>query len=409
MPAKAKPNAAKSKPGAKKRAVRSLIGNKAADAMTEADLFAFWSARLTRIAPPIRTSFGNHTVVNSVCRFTVTTSATLSTYIYIPWVPSPLAALQFTGTDNVYVTQHIYGPLATASPNSIRPLRMSFTVSNLTQLVNTAGDIRVFSMDNALQGTWTLGATVGVTVLKAVAADTEWASIIDGSPDTADLSIASLTNEREFVSVPANYPLYNDYYDFVPMANQVTASLMRSDDFFTLCSNDVQSGVGSTYPGATNIVTGYFPNRGLGSNPCLRNFVVRVPATPSGVQTLRFEVHRQDGCRYPVNTLGHTFAFPPTKTNAAGEDAFMSLAKLVSQSPAKSLPVDTPGLSTSASTQMHNAVSGAGSALKRFGEGISAGWHAEVEKFQTLASLANSASNFFGPARSYRGVPMRLK
>lgn len=82
-----------------------------------------------------------------------------------------MAALQFTGTDNVYVTQHIYGPLATASPNSIRPLRMSFTVSNLTQLVNTAGDVRVFSMDNALQGTWTLGATVGVTVLKAVAAD----------------------------------------------------------------------------------------------------------------------------------------------------------------------------------------------------------------------------------------------
>jgi hypothetical protein len=26
-------------------------------------------------------------------------------------------------------------------------LRMSFTVSNLTQVVNTAGDIRVFSMD----------------------------------------------------------------------------------------------------------------------------------------------------------------------------------------------------------------------------------------------------------------------
>jgi len=320
--------------GAKRRAVRALIGRKQSEAMSPAELFSFWSAANNRIAPPLRTSFGNFTTLNSVCRFTVTTSTTLDWYVWVPWTPGPVAALATDSGSNPNVLQHLYGTLTSSSPLCIRPLRMSVSVECITQQVNVAGSMRTYAYDNAIVSSWQLDATGSNPVKWPSGNAPAFLSLISSAPDTEEVTLASLTTEREFVSAPSSYPGYNSYYDFEQFTGTTTGVAMRSDDAQLLLQG--QSDELITVP--STFVTGKSGAGSLGGVPPMRGFIFLVPATASGVQTLRFAVHRQDGARYPVNTLGATFAQVPKKMPAQNEDVFLRLAEQVARAPSASVP-----------------------------------------------------------------------
>jgi len=59
---------------------------------------------------------------------------------------------------------------------------------------------------------------------------------------------------------------------------------------------------------------------------------------PSGLsQSLRFSIHRQDGARYAVNTLGHTFARSPAKMTADAEDVILNMTRQIANNPSMAI------------------------------------------------------------------------
>jgi len=308
------------------------MGNKSAASLGDAELFAFWSASVMKVPPPLRTSFGNFTTVNSVERFTLNSSTTKTNYVWIPWTPSPLAALFSTGAAADTPGQRMYNTMAASPPQCLRPLRMSFSVENLTQVVNTMGSIRVLSYDNALASSWTLNALSTLAPASVAGLDAYLGTLVDGAPETEEYTIAALTQEHEFVSCPSSYPAYNSYYDFLSFSNVVDGTGIYSGDFNKLVLNDDSA----VFPGAATIITGNYKEGSLGGLPPMRGFVIEIPLTTIS-QSLRFSVHRQDGVRYPANSLGHSFAISPPKMPAPKEDWFLDAAKQVAQGPSRSV------------------------------------------------------------------------
>jgi len=143
--------------------------------------------------------------------------------------------------------------------------------------------------------------------------------------------VATMTDEHTFVSAPASYPAYNSYFDFISFANTQDGSQLQSFDAWSLMEDYKTY---DSYPPSTTITTGLSSPGKLGSTPPMRGFLIEVtpPATTS--QTLRICTHRQDGARFPVNTLGHSFASCPAKMSAPAEDALLAMTRHVSTRPA---------------------------------------------------------------------------
>jgi len=331
--ASAKPRKATAKKGAKRRAVASLVGKKKAASMTDAELFAFWDPHLSPDPPPLRTSFGNYTCINSVSRFTLTTRTSESQWVWIPWTPSALAALYGSGAASSTMGYATLGALGSSSgvPQSIRPLRLSAKVENITQLVNEAGSVRTLSVDNPIYSSWLCGATVSTNCQCLVGLDSLLSPLVDGSPLTVENPATALCKQHTFVSVPAAYPAYNTYYDFISLTSSGAA--LNSGDMFNLLQgyyNDNTAYASGTYFSGTS------GSAGLGGLPPMRAFLFYFPATPTA-QTYRFEIRRQDGCRYPVNSLGAAFSRSGPSATSAAEDFVHGMISAISNAPSQGM------------------------------------------------------------------------
>lgn len=356
---KAKPGAARSRKGAKKRAMRVVRKGPVKDAALE-DLFAFWSPAIQRLPPPLRTSFGNFTTLNSVARFTITTLTTQAQYIWIDWCPTSLAALYFTNGSSAggSVNAVHYGTLVSSAPTSIRPLRMGFRLENITQFTNVAGSVRVYSLDNPILTGWAAGATSTTPAGFTSTPDSALGALIDSAPDTEEFPAAHFTTEQEFVSVPSSYPSYNEYYPYSAFAGTTTTgAALQSIDLGTLIAGQL-----TTYTAGAAFVSGTYGSAGLGGLPPVRGFLLEFPPAATA-QTYRLTVRRQDGARYPVNTLGATFAGTTEKMSASSEDCFLHWAKLVTPKPARSVPAPVVSDHATTGMSMQSVLAGAASAF----------------------------------------------
>lgn len=299
------------------------------------DLFAFWSPAIQRMPPPLRTSFGNFTTLNSVHRFTLTTTATQAQYVWVDWVPTSLAAL-WMGAGSAsggFFQQHHYGTLASSNPTSIRPLRLGIRLENITQFTNVAGSVRVFSLDNPILAATRTDTVSGGPAILVSSPDNVFGTLIDNAPDTEEYPGAHFTSEQEFVSVPASYPAYNEYYTYVPFTNSTqSGALLQSGDLGSLVT-----GTPTPYVANTTYNAGTYSSAGLGGLPPLRGFLFEFPPAATA-QTYRITIRRQDGARYAVNTLGATFAASHDKMSAGAEDCFINWAKQISPKPARCVP-----------------------------------------------------------------------
>lgn len=337
--------------GAKRRAYGALVSRKQSVSMTSAELHSFWSAASMRIPPPLRTTFGNFSTVNSVCRATVTPSAARNVYVWIPWSPSPLAALVADsgsapgGIAQAPVSQLLYQTLASSTPASIRPLRMSFSIGAICSTISATGLIRVYSLDNSIALRFQTDVNQGVPP-KLLNADTDLDGLLQSCPDVEEFSAMSLAQcEREWVSVPSSYPGYSSYYEFVDFYGTTNSGInlasgnMRSDDLLAICQGHRENFAMEDY---TIITTGSNTVGGaLGNLPPMRGFIIEFPVfnnTGFAAPQYRLTLHRQDGARYPVNTLGHSFARPAPVLSADGEDRFHALAKMIAESAASGHP-----------------------------------------------------------------------
>lgn len=304
---------------------------------------AFWDASLHKVAPPLRTTFGNFATLNLVERFTVSTSITSEKLVWLPWTASPLSALIFPVVDATISTgtyQQLFKVLAQSTnmgsslPKAVRPLRSSFRLTSLTKNINTASAAHVLSYDNAIatKATFTVGPQ----------GDAFWpgdfvASLRDlvmDSPETKVYPLTKFTEPHTFVSVPCSWPDYNSYHNFAAFRHNINdGSNLACGDLWTL-TNREDSAANTVYADAVayptlTAATTYQITAGFGEVPAMRGHLVFIPATPE-VQLLEFEVFRQLGCRFSANTIGHSFHHTPAPSGPSTETNLLSSIQSVS-------------------------------------------------------------------------------
>ncbi len=291
-----------------------------------ADPRTFWSCDNTH-PPLLKTSFGNFSTLNLVKRKVITTSTTVDTVVHIPFIPSCVAAYSFVNSGaNPGPTQYVYGPLTSAFPLATRPLRMSFELKNTTTSINVAGNVMVLSYDNALDADYLMGAAYinacGVTNATA----TSFINLIESAQETSTYTGAELLSSHTFSSCPSAWPEYNRYYDFLPPVNAVDSSTMASGDLWNL---SVATDTGGTGFVANSTLA---MDHAWGDVPGMRGFLVLLKATPNP-QTYQFTFKRQDGARYPANTLGHMFHQPAPAGSDKTEKEIVDQSKKLSMTP----------------------------------------------------------------------------
>lgn len=336
------------KPGARRRA--SIVLQKPARGLAMTSPRAFWSC-LNSVPPPLKTSFGNYSTLNLVKRQIITTSTTQDTILMVPNLSSScIAGFRFTDTGApTPVLQHVYGPLTSGFPQAIRPLRMSLDMKNLTTAVNVAGTVMCLSYDNALDVDVVYNASplAGLNITSGSVSSLK--SLVESAPETRTYTGAELLTGHTFVSCPAAWPEYNHYYDFFAPAFSGDNTQMASVDMFTISEGQE----GGTYPaGLTQLV-----NRGFGDVPGMRGFLVVFKATPN-VQSYEITFRRQDGARYPANSLGHMFHRPARGGDEKSEMQLVNTARAITQDPSSGVPTQTlaqtilPHLSSAVGTAM---------------------------------------------------------
>lgn len=350
----------------------------------------FWDASLHKVAPPLRTTFGNFATVNLVERFQVYTNPTVDRLVWIPWSATPLAAITFPIVDstvNTTVTQNLFKVLApsttpgNAVPKAVRPLRSSFRVTSLTKNINTASAMTVLSYDNLLALNATFGVSNTTDVIIPGSTVSGLRDLILESPESKVYPLAKFVEPHTFVSVPCSWPDYNRYHSFTPFrsnANDMTN--LSSGDLYSYSAREdtitsATYGDAPSYPYTVATTTNLLA--GFGDVPPMRGHLIFLPAA-SDTQILEFEVFRQLGCRFQANSIGHTFHHTPTGGSEKSESNMLSSIQSVS--------------------------SNASAAFKTAALDVGAGYSAITGVVKAISSDAASAMNVLSSAMRYLKV-----
>lgn len=334
------------KAGARSRVAASLE-------LSEATSKAFWDAALHRDPPALRTSFGNYTVANVATRFTLTASSSLDLLLVVPWTSSPLAAFAFTaGTSPVggICGQYLFNAYTSSTPVAMRPLRMSMQLKCTSSATTASGSVRVVSLDTNAIMQWFTGALRTDSVTLPAGTKDSLRNLVNNSPDTVETSAMSLLEGHTYVSCPASYTAYNHYTDFVDFANVSTENL-ASGDLFDLA---VRPRTSTEYLASTTIVD----ENWLGDVPPMRWFIVMIPAQTTAT-TYRVQINRQDGCRYPANSLGACFSHESQGSSEDHESRLLRTIATISRKP--SIPVPSSALAN-VGERISSAFAGIGAA-----------------------------------------------
>lgn len=353
-------------------------------------IVGFWDASLHKVAPPLRTTFGNFATVNLVDRFQIRTSGITDRMVWIPWTASPLAAIVFNTVDaSVSSTplQYIFKVLApntnpgTSVPKAIRPLRSSFRITSLTRNINTASAVYVLSYDNALNVTATFGATATTPVQISGGTTGSLRDMVLESPETKIYPLTKFVEPHTFVSVPCSWPDYNRYHNFTAFRHNVAdAGDLTSGDLYAMTAREdtpFSAGGGNndtvSYPytaAATMNLTA-----GFAEVPAMRGHLLYIPSTDVE-QLIEIELFRQVGCRFVSNTLGHSFHHTPTAATQSGETSLLNSIQTVS--------------------------SNASAAFKTAALDLGAGYASIAGTVKAIASDANSAMGILSTALRFK-------
>lgn len=302
---------------------------------------AFWSASIHREPPSLRTTFGNFTTVNSVNRCAFSNSATNDVVILVFWSPTGLSIFRMVDTF-IQLEGSFMGSLFNNGAYAVRPLRMSYTLQNVTQMTNVQGEVAILNTDQAINfavaypsiATGACSTTTG-TVASLI-------SLVTGSPETDSRPAKDYNDHaREVVLPPASYVAYNTYYDYSP---STSTAVVGNLGFIT--GGDINSifNTGANVPGVAlpypyTVATTASASKTLGDVPPMRMSVIYLPATTQ-IQNYVLTLHRQDGVRFPGNTLGASFAKPATPASSTYEDKVLESIRTIGGFPSLNFDTD---------------------------------------------------------------------
>jgi len=267
---------------------------------------AFWNASAHYKAPPLNTTYGNFTTVNSISRFTVTvpantfmqfihcySSSCIRTFMYnFPSLGAP-----DTPIFRVWAQQQLNS--ANTVPLDVRPLRLSVKMRNTTQNLNIAGSVKSVLVPQSLLITFNAANGLSTPSVNSL-----W-NLVAANPHAVAKTGVEMTKGHTFVMPPASYIAYNSYSDWVPVsANADNGNNLTTADFNALLG----LGVSPVYP--------YTPSSGWPMSEIPSNHFMLTNFDPNPLaQTYEMEVYSQDGVRYPANTLAASVATRPARNS----------------------------------------------------------------------------------------------
>lgn len=222
---KARPKAAaKAKQGTYKAAAKAKPKAKAAlaksKAITPARAHVYHSAAMNVGRPlAVPGTSGSYLCIDSVGRASISTGNQHGFFIICQWTTSSARAIivqanptsrraDAKGGNSAQAVQ-----LSGASPLSVRPLRLSLRLRNVTQSQHVAGSVRALCLSEPLA--WEFDAA-NSDVLTSVM-HTKLRAMVESHPKTKSYTAADFMTTREFVMPPASQTQMKSWHDYDPM------------------------------------------------------------------------------------------------------------------------------------------------------------------------------------------------
>jgi len=224
---------------------------------------------------PSPTAIGDHLVIDGVARQTVTTSTTHALYVIYQFTPTSLNLFVVNGSTGV-VSQYATPQLATANPTSIRPMRASLRIRNLTVFTSLTGSVRALSTPQQFE--WDFGSALTLTAGSLASLQNMMAS----HPSVRSYAQSEMTKTKAWVIPPASTDGFEKYADFTIPFNAATGQLALIN-------------------GATQVA---------------QNLLIIELNAASVAQTMDISLHTQSACRFPASTLYSNLTQDPVKIGA---------------------------------------------------------------------------------------------
>lgn len=215
--------------------------------------------------PRSATSYGNFTTINGVWRSSAfVTNTVYDTYLLVQWNASDMGAFNWNDNgalDSPVTAQRI--PQFSVDALQQKPLRMSVSIRNVTQMVNVAGLVRVLNMPQNYDWSAAFGGSPS-SLSPATVANIK--TLIDSSANTVTIALADTVNGKTWVNYPISSVGYNTWYKQYN-ADSIQGRLVESS-----------------------------------FNETMSTILMHFPPTTTGSQQIEVVVRRQDGFRYAANS-----------------------------------------------------------------------------------------------------------
>ena len=224
---------------------------------------------------------GNFTTIDSVHR-TVAHTGAGGFFAVVTWTPSSVRMVTINNqkTIGIYEQPH----LDELPPTTIRPMRQSITVRNITKSDCVQGVVRALCVPDSLEWEFNAAATTAVVSDQFYL---ELSNMMSTDKRVVTHSAASLTKGKTWIAPPASY---HGMIDNVPYYPKYSA---------TATAPEIKSYVeGVNLAGAQA--------KGL---HCVVMWFEGYPGT-DGSQAYDIAVRSQDACNFPTNTLAGSLARP---------------------------------------------------------------------------------------------------
>lgn len=315
------------------RRTPAQIGNLA---VTPSMAHAYWDAALHSTPPSLPTTYGNFTVVNSIARFSYTTTASSPAQLQFAWNPSPLRTTSWNGALTAITKmsgwQQSQLNANNTVPLDIRPLRMSVKIRNTTQALNIASNVVAVLIPQSISLPYASTGTTTMPNISAAGVASMWA-LAENNPKAVAISGAELSKRtKTFVMPPSSFTAYNTYSDWLALTTTSdNGTVISLADWLTL------NGLFGEPALPTTITNTWF-----GATPT--NYIMLLNLEPNTLpQTYEIEVFCQDAARFPANSLVASMEHIPTR-NRVSLESLSSLAHTASScfsNDSRSLPGQT--------------------------------------------------------------------
>jgi hypothetical protein len=176
----------------------------------EAALVYHSAARNVGRALHVPNAMSSFITIDSVGRHHFTTSTTAPLLYVFQWCPSNCRGMHYSSTaGTVYVDTAMQAiQLGNSTPESIRPLRQSVTLKNVTKADNVSGTVQVLNVPELVKLEFSADDTLNSGVLESLNL------MMAAHPKVKTFSAHEMRYSREFVQLPSSQVEFREWQEY---------------------------------------------------------------------------------------------------------------------------------------------------------------------------------------------------